>query len=60
MSSLTDDLGMTGPIAGNVMRVTDSGAATDEAICTITGCVGRQWPFDVPGVNDLDKCLVKK
>ena len=33
-----------------------SGAATHAMVCRLSKCVGEQWPFPLPGINDLEEC----
>merc|ERR1719210_58556 len=43
-------------VAGNFFQVPWSGFWTKKMICRISLCVREQWPFPMPGVNDLPEC----
>merc|ERR1711899_561361 len=43
-------------VAGNFFQVPWSGFWTKKMICRISLCVREQWPFPIPGVNDLPEC----
>ena len=42
-------------IAGDFYRIQTTEASLD-MLCEYTQCVGFQFPYDVPGVNDVDQC----
>lgn len=52
LEAFKDKHDLIGPIAGNVMKVTDNGVVTDEILCRITVCQGEPFPVPLEGVND--------
>ena len=36
-----------------------SGAATHAMVCRLSKCLGEQWPFPLPGINDLEECRAR-
>jgi hypothetical protein len=43
-------------VAGNYLYMPYSGQATHAMICRLSKCLGEQWPFPIPGINDLEEC----
>ena len=47
-------------VAGNYLYMPYSGYATHAMICRLSKCVREQWPFPMPGINDLEECQPRK
>jgi len=43
-------------VAGNFLYMPYSGYATHAMICRLSKCLRQQWPFPMPGINDLEEC----
>ena len=47
-------------VAGNYLYMPYSGYATHAMICRLSKCLREQWPFPMPGINDLEECQPRK
>ena len=43
-------------MAGSWLWLPYSGLATHAMVCRLSKCLGEQWPFPLPGINDLEEC----
>ena len=43
-------------VAGNYLYMPYSGYATHAMVCRLSKCLREQWPFPIPGINDLEEC----
>ena len=46
-------------VAGTWLLMPYSGAATHAMVCRLSKCLGEQWPFPLPGINDLEECQAR-
>ena len=46
-------------VAGSWLLMPYSGAATHAMVCRLSKCLGEQWPFPLPGINDLEECQAR-
>ena len=46
-------------VAGTWLLMPYSGTATHAMVCRLSKCLGEQWPFPLPGINDLEECRAR-
>ena len=47
-------------VAGNFLQMPYSGFSTNEMVCRISKCSKSDFPFPIPGVNDLPECQARQ